>query len=191
MIAIMSSGVSLAELGARPRCLSAGEVLFRQGDAVRAAHQVASGCVRLLRHLPQGRPLVLQRAGAGDLVAEASLFAETYGCDAEAEEAVEVLILGRDALLEALAARPALALALTAGLAREIHGLRARVEIASLPRVAGRLDAWLALTGGAGKRSWKDVAAEIGVSPEALYRELARRRAAGRPLSPGPCRGAR
>jgi CRP-like cAMP-binding protein len=191
MIAVMSARVSLAELGARLRRLRAGEVLFRQGDAVRRVFQVASGRVRLLRHLPQGRPLVLQRAGEGDLVAEASLFADRYGCDAEAEIDAELRVLGRDALLDALAARPALALALTAGLAREIHALRARVEIASLPRVADRLDAWLALDGERGDRAWKDVAAEIGVSPEALYRERARRRAAGRPLNPGPCRGAR
>ena len=186
MITIMSDRLSLAALGARRRQAGAGEVLFRQCDAVRWAFQVASGRVRLLRHLPQGRPLVLQRAGEGDLVAEASLFADRYGCDAEAETDTELLVLGRDTLLEALAARPALALALTAGLAREIHTLRARVEIASLPRVADRLDAWLALEGEPGERRWLDVAAEIGVSPEALYRERARRRA-GRSLSPGPC----
>jgi hypothetical protein len=44
--------------------------------------------------------------------------------------------------------------------------------------VAARLDAWIASNDGnvLGKREWKIVASQIGVSPEALYRELAKRR---------------
>jgi len=50
---------------------------------------------------------------------------------------------------------------------------------ASLKTVAMRLDGWLAMNEGGvpPKGRWREVAAEIGVSPEALYRELAKRRA--------------
>lgn len=62
-------------------------------------------------------------------------------------------------------------------LARTVQAARVRAEIRSLPKVAERLDAWLdeghVLPT---KGRWQDLAAELGVSREALYRELAQRR---------------
>ena len=55
--------------------------------------------------------------------------------------------------------------------------LRSQLEILRLKRVAELLDAWLALNAPPAKGGWIDVAHTIGVSPPALYRELARRRA--------------
>ncbi len=82
------------------------------------------------------------------------------------------------ALRAALRADPDLSSAWTAFLAREIQGARLRAEILSLRTVAERLDAWLAANDDAlpAKGAWRLVATEIGTSPEALYRELARRR---------------
>ena len=62
-------------------------------------------------------------------------------------------------------------------LARSVQAARVRAEIRSLPRVAERLDAWLA-EGNAlpGKGQRQELAAELGVTREALYRELSRRR---------------
>ena len=79
--------------------------------------------------------------------------------------------------MTALADDPALAASWSAMLARSVQAARFRCEIRSLPKVADRLDAWL----GEGNRlpekgRWLDVAAEIGLSREALYRELSRRR---------------
>ena len=55
---------------------------------------------------------------------------------------------------------------------------RARAEIVSLRTVSARVDAWLALHVGElpARGHWRDLAEEISVAPEALYRELARRR---------------
>jgi CRP-like cAMP-binding protein len=73
---------------------------------------------------------------------------------------------------------PALAAAWAQHLALEIQRARAHAEILSLKTVAERVDAWITLNDGTllPKGSWRRVASEIGVSPEALYRELARRR---------------
>lgn len=62
-------------------------------------------------------------------------------------------------------------------LALSVLAARLRSEIRSLPKVADRLDAWLA-EGNAlpEKGRWQEVAAEPGVTREALYRELSRRR---------------
>ncbi len=89
MIAIMSSGW-LARLDALVQDevrLREGQLLFGTGDTVRSIFVVRSGAVRLERHQASGDPLVLQRVGPGQLLAEASLFAGRYHCDAVAADA--------------------------------------------------------------------------------------------------------
>jgi hypothetical protein len=58
------------------------------------------------------------------------------------------------------------------------QGARLRSEVLSLRTVAERLAAWTAWNGGKipKKGEWKLVANQIGVSPEALSRELAKNR---------------
>lgn len=176
MIAIMSDWRTLFAHGDRKR-LVAGQTLFRQGDAVTRACLVRAGAVALERPLPGGEPLVLSVARDGALLAEASLFAAAYHCDAVARSDSEILTLARPVFMARLGERPDAALALLSETAREVQRLRGRIEILRLRRVSDRLDAWLDLHGdpGPGAR-WADVAEAIGVTPEALYRERARRR---------------
>ena len=63
-------------------------------------------------------------------------------------------------------------------LAHELQKARLHAEILSIKTVAKRLDAWIASHGGETPRKgeWKVVASEIGITPEAVYREMARRR---------------
>lgn len=63
-------------------------------------------------------------------------------------------------------------------LTQSLQAARTRAEILSLKTVQERLEAWFALDPESEKSpsTWKSVANEIGVSPEALYRELARRK---------------
>lgn len=180
MIRIMSAttlGI-LWDDGAHERRLDAGEVLFRAGDPVRFFYRVVDGTVALLRPLAHGSDLVIQRAGSGDVLAEASLFAAAYHCDAVATGPVRLRSIPVERVAAALEHRPELARSLAAHLAAEVQAARARAEIVSLKTVAMRLDAWLALKdeGLPPKGQWRGLAAEIGVSPEALYRELAARR---------------
>ena len=60
--------------------------------------------------------------------------------------------------------------------ARELQTLRTRIEIMRLRKVADRLDAYLELYGPPEEGGWVRVADWIGVTPPALYRELAKRR---------------
>lgn len=61
-------------------------------------------------------------------------------------------------------------------LAREVQPTRLRSEIPALRTVAERLEAWLTWHGLLpAKGELKQVALQIGVSPEALYRKVARR----------------
>jgi CRP-like cAMP-binding protein len=183
MIAIMSDLLeALWGDEARDRALLPGEVLFRAGDPVRWLYRVGAGAMRLVRPLPHGAELVIQRAGMGAILAEASLFASEYHCDAVAEEPTSLRGLAVTRVVAALARDPALAQAFARSLALEVQAARARAEIVSLKTVEARLDAWLALNGGElpARGGWRGVAGQIGVSPEALYRELASRRSAAK-----------
>lgn len=112
------------------------------------------------------------------MLAEASLYASTYHCSARALTPGESLSVPRPALRAYLSATPERADRWAAHLAREIQQSRVRAEILALPTVATRLDAWLEWqnTDLPQKGGWSRLAAELAVSPESLYREIAKRR---------------
>jgi CRP-like cAMP-binding protein len=101
-----------------------------------------------------------------------------YHCDARAETAALTWAIPRATLRTRLQQDPELAVVWARHLAREVQQARLQAEILFLKTVAARLDAWIAWHGSLpAKGRWSVVAQQIGVSPEALYRELARRRA--------------
>lgn len=177
MIEIMRDPIAPIFDDARRVELAARTELFAAGQPVRNVHLVLRGRIHLVRHTPRGSALVLQNAGAGAVLAEASAYSAIYHCDAVAAENSTVAVLTKAAFRAALAADPALAEAWAGRLARGVQAARVRAEIRALPTVAERLDAWLG-EGNAppAKGRLQDVAAEIGVTREAFYRELARRR---------------
>jgi CRP-like cAMP-binding protein len=180
MIPIMSKDLNdlLAPLAARTCNFADGMYLFRQGDPVRALHRIVEGEVHLVRLQPGGGWLVLQRARANSVLAEASLFSERYHCDALAVAPTRTRAIGKAAMRAALESDPRFAADWARYLAHEVQKARLRAEILSLRTVAERLDAWIASNDGRApvKGEWKTVASEIGTSAEALYREAARRR---------------
>jgi CRP-like cAMP-binding protein len=157
-----------------------GEFLFRQGDDVRLLYLIEAGEAHLVRPRMDGFVLTLQRAGAGAVLAEASLFSERYHCDAVAVKPARTLTIAKSTIKAKLSLSPAFAEAWSGFLAQEVQATRLRAEILALRTVAERLDAWIAFNDGRlpAKGDWKTLATEIGVSPEALYREKARRRKA-------------
>ncbi len=182
MIAIMPGEIIalLKALHATERALPAGSLLFHRGDPVTHLHVVLGGAIELTRHRADGGVVVLQRASQNAVVAEASVFSERYHCDAFAAAQSVVLAVPMAAVRERLARSSGFAEAWAAYLAGEVQEARLRSEILSLKTVAERLDAWLLSHGERmpAKGAWKSLAHEIGVSPEALYRELSRRKVA-------------
>src|SRR5688500_10034238 len=138
MIAIMSAFERLARLGGRERQLTAGTLVFRSGDPVLSLFLVRAGELRLVRMLPHGFQLTLQRAGPASVLAEASMFAGRYPCDALAAEDSSLLAVPIASARDALERDAALAAELTRHLAGEVQRMRARAEILSLKSAADR-----------------------------------------------------
>jgi CRP-like cAMP-binding protein len=181
MIAIMSDWIeALGAMLGPERESEANTVLFRQGDEVRFLYLVRSGCVHLVRWGENGSSAVMQRAEAPAALAESSVFSPAYHCDGVCIADSIVARADIATVRKALDETPDLLRKLTRHLAREVQRTRARVELLSRRTVAERLDGWLAFNGDAlPKRGhWRGVAEDIGVSPEAFYRELQRRRKA-------------
>jgi len=122
------------------RQLEAGTHLFHQGGPIKTLYQVTQGEVQLIRHEEGGAALVLQRAGPGDILAEASIYATAYHCDAIAHTKAGARGIPCKSFLERIRDNPDLAEAWATRLAREIQATRLRSEILSLRTVADRLD---------------------------------------------------
>lgn len=178
MITIMSEILfgALHQHSKRELAFAPEERLFHRGDRVSSVYLLMSGVVDLVRYQRDGSAVVLNRVRAGTVVAEASLYAEQYHCDGVCVDRATVQSIPRDAMHRILRSDPALAEQWSAYLAVELQNMRHRSELLTRKTVAERLSGWLDWNGTLPpKGRWKDVAAEIGVSPEALYRELKKR----------------
>lgn len=181
MIGIMSDLFEPLFADAAARDFAAGDLLFRAGDPVVSMILLRAGGADLVRHTGHGLKMILQRAGSGQILAEASVWSEVYHCDAVAAVPCVAALLPRQTFRSRLRSDPDLAEIWTRTLAHAVQRARLRAEIRSLPRVAERLDAWLAEGHNLPEKGrWQEVAAELGITREALYRELAQRRA-GKP----------
>ena len=167
------------EAGSVARVLAPGELLFRQGHRAWAIYKVETGRLRLIRRTIDDRLVILHTARRGEFFAEASLFAETYHCDAIAAVQSSVRVYPKEIVIKALRADPALAEAFMARLAHQLQELRARMELRNIRSARDRVLQYLRLRAGIHGRSitiegqLQDVAAEIGITREALYRTLA------------------
>ena len=181
----MSSGTRSYLLGLLPPDFGTahrfrrGTRIFRRGDAARGVFLVLEGEVRLCRFGPRGEEVVLQRARAGELLAEASLDSSRYHCDAIATEAGRLLELPALALRKLLESDARFRRDWMQMLSRELRRARARLERMTLKSAADRLRHYLA-TEGSGPAcetvlsgSLKDLARELGVAHETLYRTIA------------------
>lgn len=180
MIAVMSNEL-LERLNSLPharRTFAAGAFVFHRSDAVETLHVVRSGAIRLVRYQSDGKPAVLQRATSGDILAEASVFSSGYHCDGVAMTDAETLAYPVADIRRLLDTDIGFCHAWAAAVSHRLQVARKRAELASLRTVGERLDAWLAWSEGTlpPKGGWKAIAEDIGVSPEALYRELSVRR---------------
>lgn len=132
-----------------------------------------------------GRETVLYVAMAGETIAEASLFSASYHCDAIATTDAVVRLYPKAAVLAEFDRNPKAARKFAAVLARQVMTLRTRLEQRNIRAARDRVRHYLAVSADADGRTvvlsgtLKDVAGELGLTHEALYRTLAEMAAAG------------
>lgn len=155
---------------------SRGELLFKLGKKPTRMLYVTRGEVVLQRLGRQGESVVLQRTRRG-FIGEASLDSVAYHCDAVVTMSGEVVAIPLQAIKQALAADSGFAGRWIAMLNQEVKRLRAQCERLSLKGVKERLLHLIETEGSEGRLALggglKSMAAELGVSHEALYRAVA------------------
>lgn len=164
---------------AKTRNLAATEVLFRQGDPAAAIFGLEEGRIRMVRHTVDDHVAVLHTVGKGAMFAEAALFSETYHCDAIASAPTRVRVYPKSETLQALLEDPVMAVSFMSSLAHQVQDLRTRLEQRNIRSARERVTQFLRLSANAQDGSVQlhgtlmDLAGEMGLSHEALYRTLA------------------
>jgi CRP-like cAMP-binding protein len=161
------------------RVLAPGQALFRLGDPTMEIYEIVKGQVQMVRVDASGREIILYVAAAGELFAEAALFSPTYHCDALSRTGATVRLYPKARVLAEFRQNSQAAEAFMSILAHEIMHLRTRLEQRNIRSAGDRVRHFLALNAGADGRTvalrgtLKDLAAELGLTHEALYRALA------------------
>lgn len=159
------------------RAIGRGEVLFRNGDPVEAVFLVLEGSLKAVRHLPSGTEIVMMRSGPGEFFAESAFASEQYSCDGVATHPGRVARIPVTALLAEMS-EPAFARAFTLAIARHARRQCSRLERLRLRSAQDRIVHFVACEGNAeGVLEWpvtlKEMATELALEPETLYRALA------------------
>jgi CRP/FNR family cyclic AMP-dependent transcriptional regulator len=123
-----------------PRRWSAGEVIFREGDAGDTCYVVQDGCVRVTRNHSDGRTITLAELRAGDLFGELAMFdSEKRSATVEAAEATSGVALLAGDMRRILMKHPDIAIKLLAAFAERLKEANERISRQSFQTVASRV----------------------------------------------------
>jgi CRP/FNR family transcriptional regulator, dissimilatory nitrate respiration regulator len=161
----------------------AGAMLGRAGAPPRFMFAVLSGQAQLIRHGEDGAIAVLQRVRCGFL-AEASLSSKRYHCDLVCTERSAVVRFPIKEFRASLLSDASFQMAWIEHLCSELKKSRSQCERLALRGARARILHYVRSEGlhklkelTQSKKAW---AAELGLSHEALYRELAKLKEEGR-----------
>ena len=154
------------------------EFVFRQGAPVRGLFAVEEGQVRLERYTKEGKTATMHVAGKNECFAEASLSSDIYRCYAVAAVHTRVLLFPREDVLKALSANSDTAIGYIALLSRQVKGLRTALELSRILSARERILQYLILAADPATAThtipgtFKDLASQLGLTHETIYREL-------------------
>ncbi|MBS3970697.1 MAG: Crp/Fnr family transcriptional regulator [Clostridia bacterium] len=99
-----------------------GETLFRQGEVSDTLYLIKEGSFKLIRVSEEGKEVILQVAGTGDVLGEAALFREgIHPATAVAMDNARVCALSRERLETVIRANPDLALKVIYSLGNSLY----------------------------------------------------------------------
>ena len=159
-----------------------GQVIFREGEAADLLYFLDSGQVRLLQYTSAGKAIEHYRIDAGEFFSEVVLFLGNYACTAIADLPSRIAAIPKSAFLAELQQNLELASALMSQIARRLHIIKITLELRSIrsarERVLRYLQIMIPLEGDLEQsritleRSFRAIAADLGISPEVLSRTL-------------------
>lgn len=147
-----------------------GDLLFRQNQTTSGLYRVISGCVTLQRTSLDGDTLTLHRAVSDGYFAEASIFSDTYHCDAICSEAGSVLKIAKAEVMAMMRSSPEFCEGFTRLLAVQVQHHRAHIEILAIRSAKERVIA--AVQAGYLEATIPEFASRINLTHEACYRAL-------------------
>ena len=169
------------------RELQPGQVLFQQGDLVSAFFIVETGRVKLVHSFDDDETATIQVAGAGESLAEITLFTETYPCTAIADIRSQLIVYSKPQLLSGFHDYPELAEDFMVRLVRKVQSLQLQLGLRNVRTAHNRVMRYFRYLAQAERqtviqfnRPLRDVAIELGLTPETLSRALTRLEREGR-----------
>lgn len=168
---------SLAQRGKIMR-LRRGEYLFHRGEAVTWLSYILEGELKAVRAQPEGAECVMVRGVSGEFFAESSLATDRYVCDGIAVCATRLLLVPADEVRQTLCQSNDFALGFALAIARQARKQCSRYERVRLKRARDRVLHFLACESSPEgiinlSAPMVDLACELALEPETLYRTLA------------------
>lgn len=164
------------------------EILFNKGDMPQGIHVVIMGQVKLFIPSTQGWEKVIHMEGPGSTFGEAVAFLDKpYPVSAQATQETIVLVVGKEALTQAMDTNPLLCRKMLASLCVRLHELLTDIEACTSRTSLQRVTCFLSQQApGDQKRyevalgtSKQTLAAQLNLAPETLSRMLSQLSQAG------------
>lgn len=123
-----------------PRRFTAGQIIFREGDASDTCYVVRSGHARAVRAHGDGRTITLAHFGPGDIFGELAMFdAERRSATLETLDHVEAVAITADDMRRMLREHPSIAEKLVISLGRRLREANERLSRQSFQTVQSRV----------------------------------------------------
>ncbi|MBI4781018.1 MAG: Crp/Fnr family transcriptional regulator [Oscillatoriophycideae cyanobacterium NC_groundwater_1537_Pr4_S-0.65um_50_18] len=158
--------------------LCSGQVLFHRNEPSQKMYVVKSGQIRLLHYTQRGQSISYCTVHGGEICDETALFLDAYTCSAIAEEPTQVLAFPKQIFLSMVQHNPDFAVAFMMQLSCRLNTTKAMVELRSIRSAQERVLHYLRLMTPSEKNTvvleqpLKNIASDLGMSPEVLSRTL-------------------
>ncbi len=155
-----------------------GQFLFHRNEPAQTLYAVKTGRIRLLHFTQSGQSISHYTIYAGELCAEVVLFLDVYACSAIAEEFTQVLAFPKQTFLAAIQQDGTLAMAFMRQVSYRLHMTKLMVELRSIRSATERVLHYLHLVAHPEhhtvilEQPLKEIATDLGITPEAFSRTL-------------------